>query len=126
MLLAKSQIICMIWDVFPGLDLYYTDPAQHLIAAGLDPDDLSVDDLSVGRVKFSFFYPFRTAVPFWGQTTQILSNLSPKRDCGTKRIITPDVLIGATACGTAFAAATAAAAAATATYFCCCRHWYCY
>ena len=26
--------------------------------------------------------PFRTAVPFWGQTTQISSSLSPKRDCG--------------------------------------------
>ena len=25
---------------------------------------------------------FRTAVPFRGQTTQILSNLSPKWDCG--------------------------------------------
>ena len=29
--------------------------------------------------------PFRTAVPFWGQTTLILSKLSPKRDCGPKR-----------------------------------------
>ena len=28
--------------------------------------------------------PFRTAVPFWGQTTQCLSSLSPKRDCGSK------------------------------------------
>ena len=30
--------------------------------------------------------PFRTAVPFWGQTTKILSSLSPKRDCGSKRV----------------------------------------
>ena len=30
--------------------------------------------------------PFRTAVPFWGQTRLILSSLSPKRDCGPKRI----------------------------------------
>ena len=29
--------------------------------------------------------PFRTAVPFWGQTTQISGSLSPKRDCGPKR-----------------------------------------
>ena len=29
--------------------------------------------------------PSRTAVPFWGQTTQIPSSLSPKRDCGPKR-----------------------------------------
>ena len=33
-----------------------------------------------------YIKPFRTAVPFWGQTTQILSSLSPKRDCGYKRV----------------------------------------
>ena len=32
------------------------------------------------------FNPFRTAVPFLGQTTQISSRLSPKRDCGTKGV----------------------------------------
>ena len=30
--------------------------------------------------------PFRIAVPFRGQTTWILRGLSPKRDCGPKRI----------------------------------------
>ena len=30
--------------------------------------------------------PFRTAVPFWGQTTQISTSLPPKRDCGPKRV----------------------------------------
>ena len=28
--------------------------------------------------------PSRTAAPFWGQTAQRLSSLSPKRDCGSK------------------------------------------
>ena len=28
---------------------------------------------------------FRTAVPFWGHPTRVLSNLSPKRDYGPKR-----------------------------------------
>ena len=28
-----------------------------------------------------FLKPFRSAVPFWGQTTQISSVLSPERDC---------------------------------------------
>ena len=28
----------------------------------------------------------RTAVPFWGQTNQILRNVSPKRDCGSKGV----------------------------------------
>ena len=30
--------------------------------------------------------PFRTAVPFWGQTTRNLTGSSPKRDCGSKRL----------------------------------------
>ena len=30
--------------------------------------------------------PFRTAVSLWGQTTQISSSLSPKRDCGSKGV----------------------------------------
>ena len=30
--------------------------------------------------------PFRTAVPCWGQTSEISSSLSPKRDCGSKGV----------------------------------------
>ena len=30
--------------------------------------------------------PLRTAVPFWGQSGQIMSSSSSKRDCGTKRV----------------------------------------
>ena len=30
--------------------------------------------------------PFRTVVSFWGRSTQILSSLSPKRDCSPKRV----------------------------------------
>ena len=33
-------------------------------------------------------YPFRSAVPFRGQTTRIVSSLSPKRDCGPKKEFT--------------------------------------
>ena len=43
-------------DMFPGLDLYCTDPVQHLIVVGSDLDDLDdvdgdvsdLSDLSVG------------------------------------------------------------------------------
>ena len=35
---------------------------------------------------FSTINPFRTAVPFWGQSSQFISSLSPKRDCGPKRV----------------------------------------
>ena len=30
--------------------------------------------------------PFRTAVPFWGQTSQISSIFVPRRDCGSKGV----------------------------------------
>ena len=40
--------------MFPGLDLYYADPAQPLTTAGEELDDLDHDlsDLSVRRVKY--------------------------------------------------------------------------
>ena len=31
-------------------------------------------------------YPFRTAVPLWGQTSRNLTGLSPKWDNGSKRV----------------------------------------
>ena len=43
-------MICAIWHMFPGLDLYYADPAQPLTRAGEELDyldnDMSVSDLS--------------------------------------------------------------------------------
>ena len=38
------------------------------------------------RVAQELLNPFRTAVPFWGQTPQPSSSLSPKRDCGSKGV----------------------------------------
>ena len=38
----------------------------------------------------AWFYPFKTAVPFWRQTTRNLSGLPPKRGCtttGAKRLV---------------------------------------
>ena len=43
MLPGGTHIICMRWDMFPGLDLYFTDPAQYLITAGQDLNDLDSD-----------------------------------------------------------------------------------
>ena len=37
-------------------------------------------------LEYSYFYQYWSAVPFWGQTTWNLSALSPKRDCGSKRV----------------------------------------
>ena len=47
--------------MFPGLDLYCTDPAQYLTTAGEDLDDLDRDlsDLSVRRVKRLEFLSIR-------------------------------------------------------------------
>ena len=36
--------------------------------------------------------PFRTAVPFWEQTTQIISSLAPKQDCSPKRVTTKTIV----------------------------------
>ena len=33
-----------------------------------------------------FWSDYRTTVPFWGQTSQISSSLSPQRDCGSKGV----------------------------------------
>ena len=57
MLPGGSRTICILEHVFPGLDLYYTDPAQTLTTAVKEPDDLDDDlsDLSVrGVLSFSF------------------------------------------------------------------------
>ena len=43
MLPRGSRVICMIQHTFLGLDLYYTDPAQYLITADRDLDDLDRD-----------------------------------------------------------------------------------
>ena len=58
MLPGGSRITCIIYAMFPGLHLYYTDPAQYIITAGWDLDDIDYldRDLSVPRVS-----PFSTA-----------------------------------------------------------------
>ena len=43
MLPGETLTMCMIWHMFPGLDLYCTDPAQHLTTAGEDLSDLDRD-----------------------------------------------------------------------------------
>ena len=51
----EQHILYDLQHIVPGLDLYYTDPAQHLITAGQDLDDLDHDlpDLS-DMCKFAF------------------------------------------------------------------------
>ena len=39
-----------------------------------------------GICSHILYNPLKTAGPFWGQITQILSTLSPERDCGFKRV----------------------------------------
>ena len=33
MLPGESRLSCMSWHVFLGSDMYYTDPAQHIVTA---------------------------------------------------------------------------------------------
>ena len=42
--------------------------------------------LTAGTHHRSSINPFRTAVPFWGQSIQISSSFVPKRDCGSKGV----------------------------------------
>ena len=48
MLTGEMRTICMVSHVFPGLDLYYADPAQLLTTGGEELYDLDHDlsDLS--------------------------------------------------------------------------------
>ena len=41
---------------------------------------------ATSRYPFVPLNPFRTAVPFRGQTACSLSGFSPKRECGSKRV----------------------------------------
>ena len=51
MLPGGSRLICMIYRTcFREVDLYCTDPAQHLTTSGWDEDDLDLS--SVQRGKF--------------------------------------------------------------------------
>ena len=43
---------------------------------------LQMQQIVYSRCRHTRGNPFRTAVPFWGLTTQIMSSLSPERDCG--------------------------------------------
>ena len=49
MLPDGSRVVCVIYDMNPGLDLCCTDPAQHLITADQDLDDF--DDIYVGDLS---------------------------------------------------------------------------
>ena len=58
--------------------------AYHAVRADmLSPLGLEV----MCRARYLCLERFRTAVPFWGQTTQIRGSLSPKRDCGPNRVL---------------------------------------
>ena len=45
MLPGGNRAICIIYHMFPGLDLHYTDPAQPLATAGEELDYLDRDRL---------------------------------------------------------------------------------
>ena len=52
MLPGASRRICITWYMFPGLDLYYKDPAQHSITRYTSSTVYDLDDLDVGRDIF--------------------------------------------------------------------------
>ena len=65
MLPDASHIMCIILDMLPGVDLYYTHPLQCIITAGWELNDLGRDlsDLSVRIVaKQRFHSPFTSSL----------------------------------------------------------------
>lgn len=46
-----GRITRMMWGMFRESDLYWTDPAQHVVPAGVGLDDISVDDLYIVFVR---------------------------------------------------------------------------
>ena len=58
MFLDGSGMICTISRMFPGSDLYYTDPEQHLVGGRLgctlDYLDRDLSDLLVRRVEMAY------------------------------------------------------------------------
>ena len=59
----------------------------RIIAKGNEETQKEISDMISDA--FRTINPFRTAVPFWGQTIQISSSLSPKRDWGPKGVKMP-------------------------------------
>ena len=82
--------------------IYYGPPQYHSVRENKGPVSLKSREQKVhytsgqrGHRSDRFFSwesqgafrnPLRTAVPFWGQSTRILSGSSPDRDCGSKRV----------------------------------------
>ena len=70
-----NQGISMVWYVWRNLDgvicvtlIFHSYTRQHMSI--------------INNIN-----PFRTAVPFWGQSTWNLTGLSPQRDCGSKIVL---------------------------------------
>ena len=57
----------------------WVGPQSHMYVSPVAGDD-------VATTISPALNPFRTAVPFCGQTTSNLTGLSPKRVCGSKRV----------------------------------------
>ena len=67
---------------YPGIGIYHI--VSHVQAFTLVCVFFTVSFFFLpGAININ---PFRTAVPFWGQTSLISSSLSPKRDCGSKGV----------------------------------------
>ena len=62
----------------------WVDEGMNYTVVSNNRAELGTIDGGMASQGFNPLNPFRTAVPFWGQTSQILSSLSPKWDCGSK------------------------------------------
>ena len=82
-------------DRFPGLDLYYTAPAQHLITAGWDLDDLPFTvDRHLSDVWNLLQNAFSTIAPFRNLDRGMRETRQPRQDArrGRTKTIFPTSL----------------------------------
>ena len=82
--------VCYLWLPFhlstpPGISRYPHPEEEPCTIYEVHTGKIA----SRGKLRSTseaYFNPFRTAVPFGGQITQNLRRVSPKRDCGSKRV----------------------------------------
>ena len=60
---------------------------SHMTSTALLSSHRGVQSFLSARFLENGLNPFRTAIPFWGQTTWNLSALSPTRDCRSIRVL---------------------------------------
>ena len=74
---SNTAVSCQMWTRWSSKRL-----GKHT----MNTKDLGGPTSGKIRKTWKMLNPFRTAVPFWGQTSLIVSSSSPKCDCSPERV----------------------------------------